>query len=117
MALQGETAMNLQESRQLDVPAFWRHVRRFMRFVPFMKDLLAMFYASQDPKTPMWVKGMIAAALAYFALPIDAIPDVLFIGLGFTDDAAVVVATLKAVSSHVTEDHRRQAEDWLAQNA
>jgi uncharacterized membrane protein YkvA (DUF1232 family) len=99
-----------------DPTAFWGHVRRFLKHVPFIQDVLAMFYASQDPKTPMWVKGMIGAALAYFALPIDAIPDVLFLGIGFTDDAAVVVATLKAVSSHVTDEHRRAAQDWLRSN-
>ena len=99
-----------------DANAFWGHVRRFMKHVPFMGDVLAMFYASQDPKTPMWVKGMIGAALAYFALPIDAIPDVLFLGIGFTDDAAVVLATLRAVSSHVSDEHRRQAQDWLNAN-
>lgn len=109
--------MNLPASPSFNIPAFWAHVRRFMRHVPFMKDVLAMFYASQDPKTPMWVKGMIGAALAYFALPIDAIPDVLFLGIGFTDDAAVIVATLKAVANHVTDEHRNQAETWLAQNA
>ncbi|MNT79698.1 hypothetical protein D3C72_2190620 [compost metagenome] len=75
-----------------------------------------MFYATQDPQTPMWVKGMIGAALAYFALPMDAIPEVLFLGMGFTDDAAVVLATLRAVSAHVTDDHRLKAEDWLSKN-
>ena len=30
---------------------FWRHVRRFMAHVPFMKDVLAMFYASQEART------------------------------------------------------------------
>jgi uncharacterized membrane protein YkvA (DUF1232 family) len=30
---------------------FWRHVRRFMAHVPFMKDVLAMFFASQEART------------------------------------------------------------------
>ena len=59
----------------------------------------------------------VMGGIAYFALPVDAIPDIFFLGLGFTDDAAVVVATLKAVANHVTDDHRAKAEDWLAQNA
>jgi uncharacterized membrane protein YkvA (DUF1232 family) len=30
---------------------FWRHVRRFMAHVPFKKDVLAMFFASQEART------------------------------------------------------------------
>lgn len=108
--------MSVSGDRHFNTQDFWRHVRRFMAHVPFIKDVLAMFYATQDPRTPMWVKGMIGAALAYFALPMDAIPEVLFLGMGFTDDAAVILATMRAVSAHVTDDHRLQAEDWLAKN-
>lgn len=100
---------------ELDSPHFFSHARRFLRHVPFIKDVLAMYYASLDPKTPMWVKGTMVAALAYFGLPFDAIPDV-FIGLGFTDDAAVVMATLRALSGHVKEEHKAQAETWLHEN-
>ena len=109
--------MNQPAARHFNPNDFWRHVRRFMTHVPFIKDVLAMFYATQDARTPMWVKGMIGAALAYFVLPTDAIPEVLFFGLGFTDDAAVVLGTLRAVSSHVTEEHRDQADRWLAENS
>ena len=108
--------MNVPSQSNFNANDFWRHVRKFMAHVPFIKDVLAMFYASQDPKTPMWVKGMIGAALAYFALPADAIPEMVFLGLGFTDDAAVVLATLRAVATHVTDDHRLKAETWLSEN-
>jgi uncharacterized membrane protein YkvA (DUF1232 family) len=64
----------------------------------------------------MWVKGMIGAALAYFALPVDAVPEALLLGLGFTDDAAVILATLRTVSNYVTDEHRDQAEGWLQSN-
>jgi uncharacterized membrane protein YkvA (DUF1232 family) len=109
--------MNVPSQSNFNANDFWRHVRKFMAHVPFIKDVLAMFYASQDPKTPMWVKGMIGAALAYFALPVDAIPEMVFLGLGFTDDAAVVLATLRTVASHVTDDHRDKAEAWLSENS
>jgi uncharacterized membrane protein YkvA (DUF1232 family) len=48
------------------------------------------------------------AALAYFVLPTDMIPDFL-IGVGFGDDAAVLLATINMVRSHITPAHREAA--------
>ena len=52
--------------------------------------------------------GMLLAALAYFILPFDFIPDMIP-GLGFTDDAAVLAAVFGLVSSHITPIHRAAA--------
>ena len=108
--------MSVPSESSFNQTDFWRHVRKFMAHVPFMKDVLAMFFASQDRRTPMWVKGMIGAALAYFALPVDAVPEALLLGLGFADDAAVILTTLRTVSNYVTDEHRDQAEGWLLNN-
>jgi uncharacterized membrane protein YkvA (DUF1232 family) len=51
---------------------------------------------------------MLLAALAYFILPFDFIPDMIP-GLGFTDDAAVLAAVFGLVSSHITPIHRAAA--------
>jgi uncharacterized membrane protein YkvA (DUF1232 family) len=51
-------------------------------------------------------------ALAYFVLPIDAIPDV-FAGIGFTDDAAVIAALIATVGAHIRQRHKDQAEAAL----
>lgn len=98
----------------LDIPKFLAHARRYARRLPFAEAMMAMFFALKDPKTPMWVKGTVAAALAYFALPIDVIPDFI-VGMGFTDDMAAVMAAYRAVSTHVSEEHRDHARDWLEQ--
>lgn len=100
---------------EIDAPRFLSAVKRVARHVPFAKQALAMYYATLDRHTPMWVKGMVAGALAYFLLPIDAIADVLPL-IGFTDDAGVMFATYQAVSKHVTEDHELQAQEWLERN-
>jgi hypothetical protein len=47
-----------------------------------------------------------------FVLPIDAIPDLL-LGLGYTDDAAVVLAAFTAARTHIAEAHRARAREWL----
>ena len=44
-----------------------------------------------DPATDRKVKLTLVAALAYFVMPFDIIPDILPI-MGFTDDAAVITA-------------------------
>jgi uncharacterized membrane protein YkvA (DUF1232 family) len=54
------------------------------------------------------------AALGYFILPTDAIPDVIF-GLGFTDDIAVLTAALAAVRAHMKPAHRLAAREALAE--
>ena len=55
-----------------------------------------IYHALRNPATPLAAKMTIAAALAYFVLPTDALPDFLP-GLGFTDDAAVIGLAIHAV--------------------
>ncbi len=87
---------------------FWVKLKRFAGKVPFVDDAVAAYYCALDPVTPMRVRGMLFAALAYFILPTDFIPDMLA-GLGFADDAALLTAVLALVSSHVTPTHRAAA--------
>ena len=56
----------------------------------------------------MHVRGVLLAALAYFLLPADAVPDIVA-GIGFTDDAAVIAAVLGTFARHVTPEHRAKA--------
>ena len=61
---------------------FWRTVKKAARHVPFIEDVVAAYYCALDKQTPLRVKGILFAALGYFILPADTIPDVIF-GLGF----------------------------------
>lgn len=72
--------------------------------IPFAEQITAAYYALRDPKTPFKVKVTLAAALAYFILPTDFIPDIVA-GFGFSDDLAVLLLVLKRVSSSITETH------------
>jgi uncharacterized membrane protein YkvA (DUF1232 family) len=87
---------------------FWAKLRRFAGQVPFVEDLVAAYYCALDPATPMRVRGMLLAALAYFILPFDLIPDFIA-GLGFADDAALLTAVVALVGAHITDTHRAAA--------
>ena len=87
---------------------FWTKLKRVIGMVPFAEDLVASYYCALDPATPMRVRGMLLAALAYFILPFDIIPDVIA-GLGFADDAALLTAVVGLVAAHITPTHRAAA--------
>ncbi|MBN9242634.1 MAG: DUF1232 domain-containing protein [Mesorhizobium sp.] len=94
---------------------FWRTAKKAARHVPFMEDVVAAYYCALDSKTPLRAKGILLAALGYFVLPTDAIPDIIF-GLGFTDDVAVLTAAIAAVRAHITPAHRLAAREALAKD-
>jgi len=89
---------------------FWPKFQRVAARVPFARDMLAVWFSARDPQTPMRAKGMMLAALAYFVLPTDAIPDILA-GVGFTDDAAVLLALMGLVGTHVKPRHKDAARE------
>ncbi|MGF1480862.1 MAG: YkvA family protein [Cyanophyceae cyanobacterium] len=95
-----------------NIKQFLKQAKSFIGYVPFVRDAVAMYYCLIDPQTPVYTKGTIAAALAYFVSPVDAIPDVIA-GLGFTDDASVIATVLATVSTSITDEHRQKAEEFF----
>jgi uncharacterized membrane protein YkvA (DUF1232 family) len=91
---------------------FWPKVRKVAGKIPFLPDALALWWCAKDPETPVAARGMMMAALAYFVLPTDVIPDVLA-GVGFTDDAAVIAAVIGVVGKHLKPRHRDAAEAFI----
>ncbi|WP_274423156.1 YkvA family protein [Chelativorans sp. YIM 93263] len=83
---------------------FWHTVRRAAGRIPFMEELVAAYYCALDHETPTRVRGILLAALFYFVLPLDMIPDFLAV-FGFTDDVAVLAAALGAVRPHIKPRH------------
>lgn len=94
---------------------FWPKLRRNLSFLPFADKFAAAYYCALDSRTPLKVRATLVGALAYFILPFDVIPDV-FLGLGFTDDMAVLVTAFTMLRNHMTQEHRdrgRQAVERL----
>ncbi len=92
---------------------FWDKVRRTLGRVPFLDRAVAAYFAALDPATPRHAKATLFAALAYFVMPADLIPDFIA-GLGFTDDGAVLVMALQALAPYVGDRHLERARAALA---
>lgn len=95
---------------------FWKTLKKAANYVPFTEELVASYYCALDPKTPVRVRATLLAALAYFVMPVDVVPDILA-GIGFTDDMAVLMAALAAVRNHITPAHYLAAQKSLRQDA
>lgn len=92
---------------------FWPKMKKAMRYIPFSRDVIAAFYCATDPQTPLRVRGILLAALAYFVLPFDAIPDILAV-IGYSDDLAVLTAAIAMVGNHIQERHYEAADKILS---
>jgi uncharacterized membrane protein YkvA (DUF1232 family) len=91
---------------------FWRKVKQTARQIPFIEEVVAAYFCAMDPDTPLRVRGILLAALAYFIMPFDMIPDFLLF-FGFTDDVAVLTAAFAAVQGEISDAHRAAAREAL----
>lgn len=92
---------------------FWRKLKREAANIPFLEDALTAHYCAFDRHTPLYVKVVLVGALVYFVVPDDLIPDSLPV-IGYADDAAVLAAAFKLVSSHIRPEHREAARRMVA---
>lgn len=71
----------------------------------------------RDPRTPLGLKGMLAAALAYVVFPIDLVPDAIPI-LGQADDLTVLLLVLdlfiQNAPPEVRNEHTTRAKNGTA---
>jgi uncharacterized membrane protein YkvA (DUF1232 family) len=112
--LDGEILGPEDEDKQQRVKKdFWSTLKKAARAVPFADQLVASYFCALDPHTPTRVRVILLGALAYFVMPMDAVPDFL-IAFGFSDDAAVIMAAITAVRSHITPAHYQAAQDAMA---
>ena len=97
---------------QIEDRRFWRKLRRAAGHFPLTAELVAGYYAMRDKETPWRHKLILAGAIAYFILPVDAVPDFI-LPMGYADDAAALLAALGAVRMSVREEHRTRARRTL----
>ena len=94
------------------ISGFWPKFARFAGRLPFAEDVVAAYYCALDSGTPLRVRAILLAALAYFIMPADLVPDIL-LGFGFTDDATVIATAIGLAYRHISEDHRAAARRVL----
>ncbi|MBS1181961.1 MAG: hypothetical protein H6Q99_1841 [Proteobacteria bacterium] len=95
---------------------FWKTVRKAISAIPFIDEVVAAYYCALDPATPTAVRATLFAALTYFVMPLDVLPDFV-LGLGFSDDITVLVTAISMVRRHIGDRHRAAARTALGRLA
>lgn len=93
----------------------FKKVRSVLGKIPFVADVVILYYCALDTKTPIKSKILAYTALAYFILPLDAIPDVM-VGMGYLDDAGAIATAIGVLQPYITEEHKKRAGEWLMLN-
>ena len=73
---------------------------------------LLLHYMLKSDTVPLKAKLILSAALGYFILPIDFIPDFAPL-VGFTDDLGVLALIIRQMAVYVTPEIRTQAREHL----
>ena len=77
------------------------------------RDVVALWLAARDPRTPIGAKLLAGAVAAYALSPIDLIPDFIPV-LGYVDDLIIVPAgiwlALKMIPAELMDELRSEAE-------
>lgn len=105
---------NHEDQEEYVNKGFWSKVKKYAGKVPFSHEAVAMYYCAMDANTPTKVKVTAIGALAYWILPIDLVPDFIPV-IGYGDDATAIFVAYKAISSHITDEHRDKAEEFFAE--
>jgi uncharacterized membrane protein YkvA (DUF1232 family) len=113
---QTASALIVREQERTVKQDFWTPLKQFAGRLPFVEDLVAAYYCALDPATPMRVRGILLAALAYFIFRSRYRPlTLLWRGIAFTDDAAVLTAVF-GLTSHIKPIHRAAAARALGRD-
>lgn len=83
--------------------------------VKAVHTVLILYYATLDKRLPLKDRALVIAALGYFIVPIDLIPDAL--PGGFADDTAALVFILKHIWNNLSQETfdkaKRQLAEWF----
>ncbi|MRI82940.1 MAG: hypothetical protein C6I00_00830 [Nitratiruptor sp.] len=108
--------MGLQRYKQeYSDSSFWEKIKRFARVAgcEVVERALTLYYVAKDAKTPVQVKATIFAALGYFILPFDAVPDII-VG-GYSDDLGALAMTMALLVDSIKEEHKSHAKTKMRQ--
>ena len=94
--------------------SFWDKLKRVAKLagMKVVYPALLLQYMMKSETVSLKTKLIISAALGYFILPIDFIPDFAPI-IGFADDLGVLLLILRQMAVHITPEIRKNAREHL----
>lgn len=94
--------------------SFWEKMKRVAKSVGMKVayPALLLHYMIKSDQVPLKAKLIVSAALGYFILPIDFIPDFAPL-LGFSDDLGVLLLIVRQMAVYVTPEIRQNARKHL----
>jgi len=94
--------------------SFWDKVKRYSKEagMKVVYPALLLQYLMKSDDVPLKAKLILSAALGYFILPIDFIPDFAPL-IGFTDDLGVLLLILRQMAVYITPEIRKQAREHV----
>ncbi|MBR1604136.1 MAG: DUF1232 domain-containing protein [Synergistaceae bacterium] len=100
----GDEKLDAKYAENYSEEGFWDKITSVIKKAgaEIVYKALQLFYATQNPACPVAIKATIYAALGYFILPLDIIPD--FIpGVGFGDDLMAIGAALAMAHLYIDD--------------
>lgn len=91
----------------MNVSGRWRSVRLARLIWKLPMYVRVIWGLVRDPRTPLPLKGLLAAGLAYLVMPFDLIPDAIPI-LGQADDLTVLMLVLDLFIANAPAEVRRE---------
>jgi len=90
----------IQEKIEYVDENLWSKLEKSGKRISFAKDILALYHYMKDPFVKWYRKAIVVAALIYFIVPIDTIPDLTPL-FGYLDDLGVITALLKYLGNEL----------------
>ncbi len=90
----------VEQAKEFVEERLWVKLEKVGKKLSFARDLLALYQYMTDGKVSWHRKAIVVAALVYFVVPIDAVPDLAPL-VGYMDDLGVVTAVLKFLGSEL----------------
>ena len=96
----GQSEKQVEEKIEYVEDNLWGKLEKTGKRISFAKDILALYKYMRDPFVKWYRKSIVVAALIYFIIPIDTIPDLTPL-FGYLDDLGVITALLKYLGSEL----------------
>ncbi len=96
----GKSEEDVEEDMEYVDENLWSKLEKGGKRISFARDIVALYNFMKDPIVRWHRKAIVVAALIYFIVPLDTIPD-LTPFFGYLDDLGVITALLKYLGSEL----------------